>query len=130
MWLIYTIRSGLCYNAFSYNTFSYNVITLPTGSSGQILFPNLRPGLYVLKVQAFNKKTDVNTVKRGFEINTDPTYCSLVLVNRGVIVSEEGSSAEVEVQLHGPAPQLSCVLDRGAAFTCKQNTESMFWNGL
>ena len=68
----------------------------------------------------------MNTVKRGFEINTDPTYCSLVLVNRGVIVSEDGSSAEVEVQLHGAATQLSCVLDGGAAFTCKQNAKSVF----
>ena len=84
------------------------------------MFPNLRPGLYVLKVQAFNRKLDVNTVKRGFEINPDPNYRSLVLVNRGVIVSEDGSSAEVEVQLYGPATQLSCVLDGEVAFTCKQ----------
>ena len=68
----------------------------------------------------------MNTVKRGFEINSDPTYCSLVLVNRGVIVSGDGSSAEVEVQLYGPATQLSCVLDGGAAFTCKQNAEPVF----
>ena len=93
-----------------------------TGSSGQISFPNLKPGLYVLKVQAFNRKTDVTTAKRGFEINSDPNYCSLVLVNRGVTVSGDGSSAEVEVQLYGPATQLSCVLDEGMAFTCKQKS--------
>jgi hypothetical protein len=87
-------------------------------SSGRISFPNLKPGLYVLKVQAFNRKTDVTTVKRGFEINSDPNYCSLVLVNRGVTVSGDGSSANVEVQLYGPATQLSCVLDEGMAFTC------------
>ena len=68
----------------------------------------------------------MNTVKRGFEINSDPTYCSLVLVNRGVIVRGDGSSAEVEVQLYGPAILLSCVLDGGAAFTCKQNAEPVF----
>ena len=59
------------------------------------IFPNLKPGLYVLNIQAFNRKTDVHTVKRGFEINSDPNYCSLVLVNRGVTVSEDGSSAEM-----------------------------------
>ena len=91
----------------------------PTGSSGLIAFSNLKPGLYVLKVQAFNKKSDVTTVKRGFVINSDPNYCSLVLVNRGVTVSEDGSSVEVEVQLYGPATQLSCVLDGGEAFNCK-----------
>ena len=89
------------------------------GSSGHILFSNLKPGFYVLKVQAFNRKTDVHTVKRSFEIHSDPKYCSLVLVNRGVTVSEDGSQAEVDVKLYGPATQLSCVLDGGEAFDCK-----------
>ena len=91
----------------------------PTGSSGHVLFPNLKPGRYVLKIQAFNRKTDVHTIKRSFEINSDPNYCSLVLVNRGVTVSEDGSSAEIDIQLYGPATQLSCVLDGGDAFACK-----------
>ena len=52
-------------------------------------------------------------------INFDPNYCSLVLVNRGVTVSEDGSSVEVDVQLYGPTTQLSCVLDGGEAFNCK-----------
>ena len=34
-------------------------------------------------------------------------------------MSEDGSSAEVEVQLYGPATQLSCVLDGEKAFSCK-----------
>ena len=37
-------------------------------------------------------------------------------------MSGDGSSAEVEVQLYGPATQLSCVLDEGMAFTCKQKS--------
>ena len=61
----------------------------------------------------------MNTVKRGFEINSNPNYCSLVLVNRGVVVSEDASSAEIEVQLYGPATQLSCVLDGGEPVTCE-----------
>ena len=47
----------------------------------------------------------MNTVKRGFEINSDPNYCSIVLVNRGVIVNEDGNSAEIDIQLYGPATQ-------------------------
>ena len=31
-------------------------------------------------------------------------------------MSEDGSSAEVDVQLYGPATQLSCVLDGGNSF--------------
>ena len=37
-------------------------------------------------------------------------------------MSEDGSNVEVEVQLYGPATQLSCVLDEGMAFTCKQKS--------
>ena len=62
-------------------------------------------------------------------INADPKYCSLVLVNRGVTVNEDDNSAEIDIQLYGPATQLSCVLDsliRGKAFTCKQYVISTF----
>ena len=34
-------------------------------------------------------------------------------------MSGDGSSAEVDVQLYGPAAQLSCVLDGGEAFICE-----------
>ena len=35
-------------------------------------------------------------------------------------MSEDCSSAEVDVQLYGPATQLSCVLDEGNTFAWKQ----------
>ena len=52
-------------------------------------------------------------------MNSDPNYCSLVLVNRGVIISEDGTSAVVQVRVYGPATDLSCELDGGLPFTCK-----------
>ena len=61
----------------------------------------------------------VPVVKRGFVITSDPNYCSLVLVNRGVTVT--GNSAVITTQLYGPATQLSCSLDRGTSFTCKHH---------
>lgn len=99
---------------------------LSTGSSGHTIFPIMRPGLYVLKIYAYNRKTDVTFVKREFVVSSDPNYCSLVLVNRGVIVSENGTSAEVEVSVYGPATQLSCALDGGRAFTCKHKAHCMY----
>ena len=54
-------------------------------------------------------------------MTSDPNYCSLVLVNRGVVVSEDGTSAVVEVAVYGPATQLICVLDGKTPFTCKCN---------
>ena len=104
---------------FSHNVTNNAFSLIVTGSSGHISFPNLKPGLYVLKVHAYNKNVDAVTVKRGFVITSDPNYCSLVLVNRGVRVGDDGSSAKIEVQLHGPATLLLCVLDGGDAFPCK-----------
>ena len=57
-------------------------------------------------------------------MNSDPNYCSLVLVNRGVILSEDGSSAVVQVRRRGPATDLSCELDGGIPFICKYMTLS------
>ena len=87
-------------------------------------FPILKPGPHVLKVNAYNRKTDVITVKRGFVVNSDPNFCSLVLVNRGVIISEGGTTAVVKVRVYGPATHLSCVLDGEKSFICKYRKEN------
>ena len=89
------------------------------GFSGNVTFSGLRPGLYVLKIHAYNRRDDVRTVKRGFVVTSDPDYCSLVLVNEGVRVSESGREAVVEVKGHGPAEGFSCVLDSGEQFSCE-----------
>ena len=85
--------------------------------SAAVSFTNLKPGLYALKVQAYSRNAVVPTVKRGFVITSDPNYCSLVLVNRGVTVT--GNSALITTELYGPATQLSCTLDGGDPFICK-----------
>ena len=72
----------------------------------------------MLKIHAYNRRADVSTAKRGFVVISDPDYCSLVLVNRGVVLSEDGSTATVEVKVQGPARQLSCMLDNGEPFQC------------
>ena len=87
-------------------------------------FPILKPGPHVLKVNAYSRKTDVITVKRGFVVNSDPNFCSLVLVNRGVIISEGGTTAVVQVRVYGPATHLSCVLDEEKSFICKYRIEN------
>ena len=90
-----------------------------TGSTGNVVFSNLPSGLYVLKIHAYNRLGDVGTVKRGFVVTSDPLYCSLVLINRGVIVSESGREATVEVRGYGPAEGYQCILDSGQEFDCK-----------
>ena len=95
--------------------------TMHAGFSGNVTFSGLRPGLYVLKIHAYNRRDDVRTVKRGFVVTSDPDYCSLVLVNEGVRVSESGREAVVKVKGHGPAEGFSCVLDSGEQFSCESN---------
>jgi len=95
------------------------LVLYSTGSSGHVSFSGLQSGLYVLKVHAFNRREDVSTIKRGFVISSDPFYCSLVLINRGVVLSQNNSIATVEVKVQGPARQLSCMLDNGEPFQCK-----------
>ena len=73
----------------------------------------------MLKIYAYNRGADVHTVKRGFVISSNPNYCSLVLINRGVVLSQNSSVATVEVKVHGPAQQISCVLDGGERFMCE-----------
>ena len=93
--------------------------TMHAGFSGNVSFSGLRPGLYVLKIHAYNRRDDARTIKRGFVVTSDPDYCSLVLVNEGVSVSESGREAVVEVKGHGPAEGFSCVLDSGEQFSCE-----------
>ena len=83
------------------------------------MFSGLQAGLYVLKIHAHNRKADVGVVKRGFVVTSDPTYCSLVLINRGVTISESGREVTVEVKGHGTAAGYSCVLDTELEFSCE-----------
>ena len=89
------------------------------GSSGHVSFSGLQPGLYVLRVHAFNSRADVRKIKREFVITSNPSYCSAVLINRGVVLSQNSSIATVEVKVYGPALQVSCRLDGGEEFSCE-----------
>ena len=89
------------------------------GSAGNVTFSSLSPGLYVLKIHAYNRLGDVGTVKRGFVVTSDPNYCRVVLINRGVISNENGTEVTVEFKGYGPAEQYQCVLDSGQEFDCE-----------
>ena len=73
----------------------------------------------MLKIYAYNRRADVRTVKRGFVVTSDSSYCSLVLINRGVVLGQNSSMATVEFNVYGPALQMSCILDGGKMFTCE-----------
>ena len=97
------------------------MITVPLitpGSSGNVVFTDLEPGRYVLRVAAVNSKEDRAIERRSFEITSDPSFCTVHLINNGVTVSD-GGGATVEFTGTGPAEGFSCRLDREKAFNCK-----------
>ena len=87
-----------------------------SGSSGSVLFTDLAPGRYVLRVAATNSKEDRAIERRRFEISSDPSFCTTHLINTGVTV--RGDTATVEFAGTGPAGTFSCRLDAEPAFTC------------
>ena len=88
-----------------------------TGSSGSIVYSDLDPGRYFIRVQASNAKEDRAIMRRNFEITQDPEYCTVHLINDGITVSE--NTVTVEFTGVGPAESFDCQLDRGTHFECK-----------
>ena len=87
-----------------------------------MIFSGLTPGLYVLKIHAYNRGTEAAVVKRAFVMTSDPNFCSVVLINRGVVVSENGREATIEVKGHGLANTHTCRLDNEPEFACELST--------
>ena len=66
---------------------------------------------------ATNSREDRAIERRSFEITSDPTFCTIHLINGGVTVS--GDIATVEFTGTGPAETFRCKLDTERAFACK-----------
>ena len=88
-----------------------------TGSSGSVVFTDLEPGRYWLRISATNYGGDRDIVRRKMEISSDPSFCTAHLINNGVTV--EDGRAIVEFAGDGPAEAYVCSLDREKAFPCE-----------
>ena len=88
-----------------------------SGSSGSVSFTDLDPGQYVLQVTATNSREDRAIERRRLEISSDPSFCTIHLINRGAVVS--GDIATVEFAGTGLANSFSCKLDTKPPFACK-----------
>ena len=88
-----------------------------SGSSGSVSFTDLDPGHYVLQVTATNSREDRAIERRRLEISSDPSFCTIHLINRGAMVSRD--VATVEFAGTGLAKSFSCKLDTKPPFTCK-----------
>ena len=96
------------------------VILLFLGSSGQVNYTSLRPGSYTLRVTASNSRDDRRVWRRALYIASDPSECSVHLINRGIVV--RGSTASVDFAGSGSFFSFSCRLDREEFLPCKSSS--------
>ena len=93
------------------------------GSSGSVVYSDLSPGRYVLRIAAINyKKEDRAIVRRRFEVPSSPRICLLHLVNDGLVVNERSSNVSITFDGVGPVDGFLCSLDGGETVPCKSHT--------
>ena len=89
------------------------------GDSGSMTFPDMKPGVYTLKMTASNSLTEeASIVGCFFEISDHSDFCGLHLINSGLTVT--GNSIHVDfagVPTHIDA--FRCKLDNKPGFDCK-----------
>ena len=71
----------------------------------------------MLQVTATNSREERAIVRRRLEISSDPSFCTIHLINRGAMVSRD--IATVEFAGTGLAKSFSCKLDTKPPFACK-----------
>ena len=88
------------------------------GSSGRFERTDIPPGDYTLRVVAKDPSTgERKVIRRSFRVSGDNTYCTVVLINRGVTV--DGNSATVEFRGSGIVSQYACSVDRQEYMPCE-----------
>ena len=91
---------------------------LMLGSSGRFERTDIPPGDYTLRVVAKDPSTgERKVIRRSFRVSGDNTYCTVVLINRGVTV--DGNSATVEFRGSGIVSQYACSVDRQEYMPCE-----------
>ena len=99
---------------------SNNYSFYATGSSGHVVYSDLPPGRYSLRVAAINyKKEDRAIVRRRFEVPSSPTVCLLHLVDNGLVVDQSSGNVTVDFAGVGPVGSYLCLLNNMPYTPCK-----------
>lgn len=95
------------------------ILPVTDRDSGSMTFPDMKSGIYTLKVTASNSETgEAFTVERFFEISDDPDFCGLHLINSGLTVT--GNSIHVEFAgVPSHIDTFRCKLDYKRGFDCE-----------
>ena len=91
------------------------------GSSGSVVYSDLSPGRYTLRIAAINfKKEDRAIVRRRFEVPPSADICLMHLINDGVVVDESSGNVTIDFDGVGPVESFLCALDGGDTVLCKE----------
>ncbi len=96
------------------------MLLLIAGSSGSVVYPDLSPGRYTLRIAAINfKKEDRAILRRRFEVPPAANVCLLHLVDEGLAVDARSGNVTVDFGAVGPVEGFLCFLDGAEAVTCE-----------
>lgn len=83
---------------------------------------DIPPGHYILRVIAKDRvRSERNVIRRRIIVGVDISFCTVILINRGVLV--QGNNVTLEFGGTGIATAFLCNLDRQELFNCKENTQ-------
>ena len=90
------------------------------GSSGNVVYSDLSPGRYTLRIAAINyKKEDRAIIRRRFEVPPSANICLLHLVNDGLVVDGRSGNVTIDFDGVGPVESFLCALDGGETVLCE-----------
>jgi hypothetical protein len=85
-----------------------------------VVYSDLPPGRYTLRIAAINfKKEDRAIVRRGFEVPSTADVCLLHLVDDGLVVDRRSGNITIAFDGVGPVESFLCRLDAGETIPCK-----------
>ena len=85
-------------------------------SNGSTTFTSLAPGVYRVRIVTSAPNYTRTVFRRRVVIPRDSNFCTVNLINDGVVVS--GSNLMVHFQGLGPVTGFQCIVDRRTRFSC------------
>ena len=95
----------------------WHFMLLYVGSNGTTTFTGLAWGVYRLKIVASASGYNRSVIRRRVVIPRDSNYCTINLINDGVVVS--GNNLTVHFRGVGPATGFRCFVNRRTRFSCE-----------
>ena len=87
------------------------------GSNGSTTFTGLAWGVYRVRIVTTAPNATRSVFRRRVVIPRDPNYCTVNLIDEGVVV--RGSTLTVNFRGVGPVTGFQCILDRQTRFPCE-----------